>query len=245
MVSDYESIREEIDMEQADAAMSLKTWWALLCIYPLARRLTVFIVNRTRITPNQITFAAIGLRLVTAVCFFSGSRWGLLVGALTYYLAYVCDCTDGTVARIKKQASELGRYLDHVADLVGDVVILVSLAWSQSLLLAPMVLGMIFMHVAECYMSYLGGFAISSEKSGSSSLALFDLINRYRHWWFNRNIKSFFSFPDYTALVFVFFPLLGFPAAGFRVGFYFLLVIVFYTVFSTFVSLHTGERRFP
>lgn len=205
MVSDHEDIGGKIDIGQADAAMSLKTWWALLCIYPLARHLTVFIVNRTRITPNQITFAAMGLRLVTAVCFFSGTRLGLIAGALTYYLAYVCDCTDGTVARIQRQASELGRYLDHVADLVGDILILASLAWSQGLLLTPMLLGMIFMHVAECYMSYQAGFAMSSENRGQSSFVLFGLVNRYRHWWFNRNIKSFFSFPDYTALVFVFF----------------------------------------
>lgn len=245
MVSDYDDSGGKIDISQADVAMSLKTWWALLCIYPLARRLTVFIVNHTRITPNQVTFAAMGLRLVTAGCFFSGARWGLIVGSLSYYLAYVCDCTDGTVARIKQQASELGRYLDHVADLVGDVLILAVLARAQNLLLTPMVFGMFFMHVAECYMSYLAGFAILDEKRGQSTFAMYGLINRYRYLWFNRNIKSFFSFPDYTALVFVFFPLAGFPAEGLKVGFYFLLAIVFYTVFSTFISLHTGERRFP
>lgn len=234
-----------IDQQQADAAMSLKTWWAMLCIYPLARRLTVFIVNRTQITPNQVTFTAMGLRLVTAGCFATGTRWGLVIGALAYYLAYVCDCTDGTVARIKRQTSELGRYLDHVADLIGDVLILAVLAWTQSLLLTPLVLGMLFMHIAECYISYLAGFAISPNKQGQPAFALFNLVNRYRRWWFDRNLKSFFSFPDYTAVVFVIFPLLGLPAAGLQVGFYLLLVIACYTVFSTFVSLHTGERRFP
>lgn len=73
--------RESIDLQQADKAMSLKTWWALLFILPLSRRLVVFAVNRTRITPNQITFAAMGLRLVTAIGFFFGEQgrpadWG-------------------------------------------------------------------------------------------------------------------------------------------------------------------------
>ncbi len=234
-----------IDQKQADAGMSLKTWWALLFIYPFARRLTVLIVNHTRITPNQITFTAMGLRVITACCFYTGTRWGLIVGALTYYLAYVCDCTDGTVARIKKQSSELGRYLDHVADLVGDFVILAVLAWTVDMLMTPMVLGMLFMHIAECYMSYLAGFALSPDKEGKSSIAAFNVINRYRDWWFSRNIKSFFSFPDYNALVFVFAPLLGFPALGIHVGFYCLLVICLYTVFSTFVSIHTGRKSFP
>ncbi|BCA80206.1 CDP-alcohol phosphatidyltransferase family protein [Desulfuromonas sp. AOP6] len=237
--------RDLINVKLADTAMSLKTWWALLFIYPLARRLTVLIVNRTRLTPNQITFFAMGLRGVTLLCFLQGERWALIGGALAYYLAYVCDCTDGTVARITGQTSELGRYLDHVADLVGDVVILLVLAGSQGLLGTPMIFGMMFMHVAESYISYLSGFAIATEKSDKPSFALFTLVNRYRRWWFDKNIKSFFSFPDYTAFIFVLFPLLGRPAAGLHIGFYLLLLIVFYTVFSTFVSIHTGERRFP
>lgn len=234
-----------IDLARADAAMSLKTWWALLFIYPLARPLTVFIVNSTRITPNQVTFCAIGLRALTILCFWQGSRWGLTAGAIAYYLAYVCDCTDGTVARLTGQTSELGRYLDHVADLVGDVIILLVLAGAQGLLPAPMILGMLFMHIAEAYISYLSGFAISPDRGGAASFSLFDLVNRYRRWWFEKNIKSFLSFPDYAALVFVLFPLLGKPAEGLLIGFHVLLVIVLYTVFSTFVSLHTGERRFP
>jgi len=234
-----------IDIAQADAAMSLKTWWALLFIYPLARPLTVFIVNRTRITPNQVTFCAMGLRTVTLFCFLQGGRWWLIAGAATYFLAYVCDCTDGTVARLTGKTSELGRYLDHVADLIGDVAILLALAWYQGLLPSAWIFGMMFMHIAECYISYISGFAISPERREQPVFSLFNLVNRYRRWWFDRNVKSFLSFPDYTALVFVLFPLLGEPVLGLRIGFYFLLIIVFYTVFSTFISLHTGERRFP
>ena len=205
----------------------------------------MLIVNHSRITPNQITFTAIFLRLVTAFSFFTGTRWGLVVGAFTYFLAYVCDCTDGTVARIKKQSSELGRHLDHVADLICDVLILLILAWTQNVLFTPMVLGMFFMHIAESYISYLANFVISFIKQERSSFFPFILFNSYRRWWFNKNIKSTISFPDYAALVFVFFPLLGKPLVGLQIGFYLLLHIVLYTIFSTFVSIYTGERCFP
>jgi phosphatidylglycerophosphate synthase len=235
----------KITNTDANAAMSLKTWWALLFIYPLAGRLTVFLVNHTRISPNLVTFIAMGLRLVTAISFATATRSGFLLGALTYYIAYVCDCTDGAVARIKQQSSELGRYLDHIADLVGDFVILAVLASTQGMLFTPMVLGMLFMHVAECYMSYLAGFALQTQQETASSNALLKLINRYRDWWFARNIKSFISFPDYNALVFVFMPVFGFPALGIKIGFYVLLIICAYTVFSTFASIHSGRRYFP
>lgn len=61
---------------------------------------------------------------------------------------------------------------------------------------------------------------------------------------FWENLKSFFSFPDYTALVFVVCPLIGVPALGLSVGFYFLLTIVLYTVMATFVTIHTDEVFF-
>ena len=234
-----------IDDKQADEAMSLKTWWALPFILPLSRRLVVYVVNHTRITPNQITFTAMALRLLTACFFAQDQRWGLIAGAVTYHLAFVCDCADGTIARIKKQTSELGRYLDHGADLFGDILILVVLAWTQDMLWTPMVFAMIFMYVADCYISYLSGFALSPVDGGKASIAPFNWMNRYRDWWFSRNIKSFFSFPDFNALIFVFCPLFGIPDIGLQVGFYFVLLICLYTVLSTFVSIHTGRKYFP
>ena len=74
---------------------------------------------------------------------------------------------------------------------------------------------------------------------------IFDYVNKYRDWWFSQNIKSFISFPDYNAFVFVVMPILGLPERGIKIGFYLLLVICSYTVFSTFVSIHSGRRYFP
>lgn len=234
-----------INLKQADAAMSLKTWWALVFIYPLARPLTVFLVNKTNFSPNQVTLASIFFRFLTACCFFVGDHVALVVGAFFYILAYVCDCTDGTVARIKRQSSELGRYLDHIADLVGDISILIVLAWSQGLLSQPLIWAMVILHLCESYISYLSGFSINQNKGRLSEHYIFFNVNRYRNWWFKKNIKSFFSFPDYTAVIFVLFPILGLPEIGLSFGFYLLLIVLSYTIFSTFVSLHTNENRFP
>lgn len=235
----------KINLKQADAAMSLKTWWALIFIYPLARPLTVFLVNKTNVSPNQVTLTAIFFRFLTVCCFFVGDHSALAVGALFYYLAYVCDCTDGTVARIKRQSSELGRYLDHVADLVGDIIILIVLAGSQGLLIQPFIWGMVILHMCESYISYLSGFSIKNNNGLMADQYLFRKVNQYRNWWFRKNIKSFVSFPDYTAVVFVLFPLLGLPEFGLRFGFFLLLIVLSYTIFSTFVSLHTNDNRFP
>lgn len=232
-------------LQQVKEKLVLRSWWASFGVLPLANRLVVLVCNYTELTPNQITAVSSVLRLVSAICFLGGSHWGVVAGALCYYLAYVADCVDGPVARLKGKTSVFGRYFDHLSDLVGDIMILAALGFGQGLLFTPMVLAMLFLHVAECYISYLSGFAITNKGEAQPSFILFDRINNYRRWWFGKNAKSFFSFPDYVALVFIFFPLIGRPGTGLKVGFYFLLLVVFYTIFSTFVSLHTSERRFP
>lgn len=217
----------------------------MLLVLPLSVRLIYFIINRTSWSPNMITVVGSLLRLTTAALFLWATPLSLISGAIAYSAAYVCDCTDGAVARITGQTSELGRYLDHISDLVGDVLILLALAWSQSLILTAWIWAMVFMHVAECYISYLSGFVLKQHEGGLGHFVLFRWFNRYRQWWFERNIKSFISFPDYTAMVFVLFPLLGLPKLGLTVGFWLLLVVVLYTVLSTFVSLHTTVKQFP
>jgi phosphatidylglycerophosphate synthase len=237
--------RRKFSIEQVETILPLKTWWASLLVLPLSRRLILFLANRTEVTPNQVTWMALFLRFIVAGYFAWGGGSGLLLGAIIYYFVYTLDCVDGGIARMRGMTSEFGRYLDHVSDLVGDLLILAALAWSQGIVMTPMILAMVFMHIAECYINYLAGFAIKINSDHNSSKSVFRLFNRYRQWWFARNAKSFFSFPDYTAFVFVFCPLIGAPLMGIKVGFYFLLAIVLYTVFSTFVSIHTKINLFP
>jgi len=234
-------------VSQADikSRLPLKTWWAILLVLPLSIKLIYFIVNRTSLSPNMITVVGLLLRLTTVVLFFLATPLALIFGALAYIVAYVCDCTDGAVARLTGKTSEFGRYLDHISDLLGDILILLALAWSQGVVSASWIWAMVFMHVAECYISYMTGFAIRQHNGELGNFFLFRWFNLYRQWWFKRNIKSFFSFPDYTAFVFVLCPLLGVPTFGLQIGFYALLVICFYTVLSTFVAVHTSVRQFP
>jgi len=237
--------RDHITCADVRLRLPLKTWWAMLLVLPLSVRLICFIVTRTSLTPNMITIVGLLLRLITATLFLMATPSSFIFGALAYIAAYVCDCTDGAVARFTGKTSEFGRYLDHVSDLVGDILILFGLAWGQNLFLQPWIWAMVFMHIAESYISYLAGFALKNHAGALGNISVLSYFNRYRRWWFARNIKSFFSFPDYTALVFVFFPLFGAATLGLKIGFYFLLTIVSYTVLSTFVALHTGETRFP
>jgi len=234
-------------LQQVNEKLVLRSWWASFGVLPLANRLVVLVCNYTDLTPNQITAVSSVFRLLSALCFLGGSRWGMVAGALSYYLAYVIDCVDGPVARLKGKSSTSGRYFDHLSDLVGDLFILAALGYGQGLLFTPLVLAMLFMHIAESYMSYLTNMALELRSAQSLPVEGGPLgwFRDYRQFFFSRNFKSFLSFPDYEALTLLFFPLIGLPELGLRVGFYLLLVTTLYSILSSFVSIHTGERRFP
>ena len=223
---------------------ALRSWWVILLHKYFSMKLLQFVINKHNITPNQLTFISIFFRFLTFISFIHISKFSLIAGGIFYFIAYGFDCIDGTLARLTGKTSNLGRYLDHVSDLVGDILILIALASSLNMLFTPMVLGMILMHLAESYISYIAGFAIE-KNTGQSQFFIFKIINSYRNWWFKRNYKSFLSFPDYTAFVFILMPILNLPEKGLEIGFYLLLIIICYTIFSTFVSIHTGEKRFP
>lgn len=82
------------------------------------------LLSRTRVTPNQVTAAALGLGAGGAVALASGTyRWGL-VGALLANLGMVADGIDGELARAKGVASKSGYVLDTFCDRVRDTLVI-------------------------------------------------------------------------------------------------------------------------
>lgn len=93
-------------------------WWTVLLVDPVATPLVRLTAMRTRITPNQITWGAFVLGLVSAACFAFGDwRW-LIIGALVYHLSFILDCMDGKVARLTGQGSVFGAWLDFIFDRI-------------------------------------------------------------------------------------------------------------------------------
>jgi len=90
---------------------------------PMARLLA-----RTRITPNQMTWAAFGIALTSFICFIFG--WNIIAGLLAQ-LSSIVDGIDGSLARLKGMTSKFGGFLDSVLDRYADVLILLGLTlWS-------------------------------------------------------------------------------------------------------------------
>jgi phosphatidylglycerophosphate synthase len=106
-------------------------WWTVLLVDPVATPLVRWTAKWTRITPNQITWAALVLGLGSAACFATGAWTWLLVGAGLYHVSFVLDCMDGKLARLTGRGSVFGAWLDYVFDRVRVLACAVALMGGQ------------------------------------------------------------------------------------------------------------------
>jgi len=92
---------------------------------PLARMLA-----KTKLTPNQITWTAFGIALLSFVSFIFGQN---IIGGLLVQLSSIVDGIDGSLARLKGMTSTFGSFLDSVLDRYADILIVLGLTlWSLS-----------------------------------------------------------------------------------------------------------------
>jgi hypothetical protein len=85
----------------------------------------VWMVRRTPITPNQVTFLSAGLAAAACAMFAAlpGYVW-LVAAAAVFELSFVLDCADGQLARLRKMASPLGHLLDFLMDELKAMLLL-------------------------------------------------------------------------------------------------------------------------
>ena len=89
-------------------------------VAPVAERL----VNG-RVTPNMLTVAGLALTLAAAPFIITGHT---AVGAVIFLVGSLTDMLDGAVARLGKQVTAFGAFLDSTSDRVAEGVILGSIA---------------------------------------------------------------------------------------------------------------------
>jgi phosphatidylglycerophosphate synthase len=96
----------------------------------------VWLLKGTSITPNQVSFLAIAVAAGACAVLILWRDWyGLIVAGLGLQLAYVIDCVDGQLARIKNMASPVGALLDFMLDEVKAFLVIGSSCvrlWWQS-----------------------------------------------------------------------------------------------------------------
>ena len=90
---------------------------------PIARLLA-----KTRLTPNQVTWGAFGIAILSFVSFILGQN---IIAGILAQLSSIVDGADGSLARLKGMSSAFGGFLDSVLDRYADILIVLGLTlWS-------------------------------------------------------------------------------------------------------------------
>ncbi len=90
--------------------------WNRYVMRPLAAVVVVG-VDKTPVTPNQLTILNLAIFACAAALFVALPTWqGGLVAVLVLELSYLFDCADGMLARHRKTASVTGHLFDFFTD---------------------------------------------------------------------------------------------------------------------------------
>lgn len=95
----------------------VEDYFDLFFFRPLAF-LFVKLIYRTSITPNQITLAALFIGVIAGIMYAQGLPYGFICGAILFVIYNVLDCSDGQLARLKKNGTHAGRIIDGIADYI-------------------------------------------------------------------------------------------------------------------------------
>lgn len=119
------SYRDSLKLARGDEPVNT------LLIRPIAG-LFVALLYPTRITPNQVTAAALVAGVCSAVAYSMNTRPWTIAAALLLLLKDTLDSADGQLARARTSYSRVGRFLDSIGDLVVNALVFAALAVALS-----------------------------------------------------------------------------------------------------------------
>jgi choline kinase len=125
-VEELESMDED-KMLLSSAVKATDGFFTTFFVSPYSRYIARFAARRGW-TPNQMTTVSMIIGIAAAVAFATGSRAGLITGAVLLQAAFTVDCVDGQLARYTRQFSKLGAWLDSIFDRGKEYVVYVGLA---------------------------------------------------------------------------------------------------------------------
>jgi phosphatidylglycerophosphate synthase len=89
----------------------------------------VYLVQGTRITPNQVTFLSLVVAAVACGAFLLiPGPLGAIAGAAIFELSFILDCADGQLARVRGESSPLGHLFDFLMDEIKALMLFGTIA---------------------------------------------------------------------------------------------------------------------
>lgn len=143
-----------------------------------------------KVHPNVVTVFSLLFAIIAAFFFFNNQ---LIYGAIFFFISYVFDTADGTLARLTNTQSELGKSLDFYVDILGNIFMYFGLWYSQFYLYGQWLIGGVI--IAAHYMVIAFGYMFIKNRTYKTIFP---------------NICSYYSAADEGILTFFFVPILAF-----------------------------------
>ena len=95
--------------------------------------LLVISIYHTKIKPDHLTLAAMVMGIIGWLLLFIRDHILHVLQALCFYILFnILDCSDGQLARVKKNGSSVGRLLDGIADYIAAIAVYAGIAIGYS-----------------------------------------------------------------------------------------------------------------
>lgn len=91
-------------------------WWTVLFTDPIAVPGVRLLARTKWLSPDQLSVMAVLFGLCVGPAFATGTRAGLIAGAILFQLAFIADCMDGKLARALGTGTPKGEALDKIGD---------------------------------------------------------------------------------------------------------------------------------
>jgi phosphatidylglycerophosphate synthase len=183
-------------------------------IDPIAIRLTLWIANYTKLFPSFFTVGSIILSCVSAYLFYIKL---FIWGAIIYEIAFIFDCIDGKLAKLKGISSDVGIYLDTIGDKIRLLVNTFALAFYGGWNWALIFLGLYLW--AETEASVFSEIIIKKKLISNKKEEEKIKILRFRNKLTKKRLTATpFSLVEQDTLAFFVGPLIHSPTWGFKLA---------------------------
>lgn len=190
-------------------------WWTVLLVDPLAVPIARVIADRRMLTADQVTWISALFGVPVGLAFGWGSRQGLIVGAVLFYISFLFDCVDGKVARALGTISPIGKTVDEIADGARRASASLGLAvylWKAAQPHGSD--GRLFWAVAYGFLAFYFGLISGGTRGDTAAGA----GTRWSRWLARHRLLPTPGAPDIAGIVFVVGPLFGWVVPCLAIG---------------------------
>ncbi len=226
---------QEITLFDIEKTFKERSWWAIVFNLPTAKYITHYIVNKTEITPNQVTTISFLFAIFSGVAFYFQNYFE---GAILYQISYTLDIVDGSIARSKNLSSKIGAFYDVFTDWLKAPILFIILFLVMNNLYSLIVL--YFLLFLSCLINkyndmlfFQGAKSITviNNNGRTNPVGIYGYIQKMK----NKNIQPFPSSVEVEGVLLFFYPLTQ--------SIIFIYIAFFILIFNIFIKLYAILKK--